>query len=153
MFVSIVTSKRARWPSLFITFFIIFLTCYITVPSFIYNLCWVLLLRNHLKKWICVLSVFIAIIPTYLLCQMYTNPPEFEFQGTIYKFTKRNKLSSLLVYLLHKTGDQAFTRRSRAKTANKCRIKLDAHSIFFCLLNLLVFRRSRCRRVVESKSL
>ena len=29
--------------------FIIFLTCYITVPSFIYNLRWVLLLRNHLK--------------------------------------------------------------------------------------------------------
>ena len=39
----------------------------------------------------CVLSVFIAIIPTYLLCQMYANPPEFEFQGTIFKFRKRNK--------------------------------------------------------------
>ena len=65
---------------------------------------------------------------------MYTNPPEFEFQGTIYKFTKRNKLSSLLVYVLHKTGDQAFPRRSRAKTANKCRTKLDARSNFFFLL-------------------
>ena len=51
VFVSIVTSKRARWPPLFITFFIIFLTCYISVPSFIYNLCQVLLLRNHLKAW------------------------------------------------------------------------------------------------------
>ena len=39
VFVSIVTSKRARWPPLLITFFIIFLTCYISVPSFIYNLC------------------------------------------------------------------------------------------------------------------
>ena len=39
VFVSIVTSKRARWPPLFITFFIIFLTCYISVPSFIHNLC------------------------------------------------------------------------------------------------------------------
>ena len=39
VFVSIVTSKRARWPPLFITFFIIFLTCYISVPSFIYNPC------------------------------------------------------------------------------------------------------------------
>ena len=29
--------------------FIIFLTCYISVPSFIYNLCYVLLLGNHLK--------------------------------------------------------------------------------------------------------
>ena len=26
--------------------------------------------RTSLKKWICVLSVFIVIIPTYLLCQM-----------------------------------------------------------------------------------
>ena len=67
---------------------------------------------------------------------MYTNPPEFEFQGTIYKFTKRNKLSSLLVYVLHKTGDQAFPHRSRVKTANKCRTKLDARSkfVFFFLL-------------------
>ena len=29
------------------------------------------------------LSVFIAIIPTYLLCQILANPPEVEFQGTI----------------------------------------------------------------------
>ena len=35
----------------FYYFFIIFLTCYISVPSFIYNLyCYVLLLRNHLKE-------------------------------------------------------------------------------------------------------
>ena len=33
----------------FYYFFIIFLTCYISVPSFIYNLCWVLLLGNHLN--------------------------------------------------------------------------------------------------------
>ena len=39
--------------------------------------------RKSLKKWICVLSVFIAIIPTYLLCQISANPPEVEFQGTI----------------------------------------------------------------------
>ena len=39
VFVSIVRSKRARWPPLFITFFIIFLACYISVPSFIHNLC------------------------------------------------------------------------------------------------------------------
>ena len=39
VFLSIVTSKRALWPPLFITFFIIFWTCYISIPSFIYNLC------------------------------------------------------------------------------------------------------------------
>ena len=41
-----------------------------------------------------------AIIPTYhayLLFQMYVNPPEFEFQGTI---RKRKIISSLLVYVL-----------------------------------------------------
>ena len=46
VFVSIVTSKRARWPPLFITFFIIFLTCYISVPSSIYNLCFFYFHRN-----------------------------------------------------------------------------------------------------------
>ena len=39
--------------------------------------------NESVKKWICVLSVFIAIIPTYLLCQILANPPEVEFQGTI----------------------------------------------------------------------
>ena len=33
---------------------------------------------------------------------MYENPPEFEFQGTILKFRKRNTISSLLVCVLHK---------------------------------------------------
>ena len=36
--------------------FIIILTCYISVPSFIYNLCQVLLLRNHLKLRLIVMS-------------------------------------------------------------------------------------------------
>ena len=31
------------------------------------------------------------------------NPPEAEFQGTISKLRKRNKILSLLVYVLHKT--------------------------------------------------
>ena len=41
--------------------------------------------RTSLKKSICVLSVFMAIIPTHLLCQLETNPPKAEFQGTIFK--------------------------------------------------------------------
>ena len=44
--------------------------------------------RTSPKTWIWVLSVFIAIIPTDLLCQMYANPSEFEFQGTIFKSRK-----------------------------------------------------------------
>ena len=35
----------------FYYFFIIFLTCYISVPSFIYNLCQVLLLGNRLRRF------------------------------------------------------------------------------------------------------
>ena len=34
---------------------------------------------------------------------MYANPPEAEFLGTLSKFRKKNKISSLLVYILHKT--------------------------------------------------
>ena len=59
--------------------------------------------RTSLKKWICVPSVFIAIIPTHLLCQLYANPPGIEILGPISKFRKRNKISSLLVYVLYKT--------------------------------------------------
>ena len=58
--------------------------------------------RDSNENITCVLSVFIAIIPTYLLCQMYANLTEFEFQGTIFKFRKQNKISSLPVYVLHK---------------------------------------------------
>ena len=50
-----------------------------------------------------VLSVLNAIIPTYLLCQMYANPPELEFQVTMLEFRKRNIISSSPVYVLHKT--------------------------------------------------
>ena len=57
--------------------------------------------RTSLKKRICLLSVYIAIIPTHLLCQTQAKPPEAEFQGTIYKFRKRMKIPSLLVYVLH----------------------------------------------------
>ena len=105
--------------------------------------------RTSLKKWICVLFVFIAIIPTYSLCQVHANPPEFEFQRTIFKFRKRNKISSLPVYVLHKTRNWAFSRCSRSKTAKKCTKKRDARTKLFCLLNLLFFRRSRCHRVAK----
>ena len=76
--------------------------------------------RASLKKWICVPSVLIAIIPTHLFCQILADPPGVEFQGTITKFRKRNKISSSLVYVLHKTWNKAFSRRSRAKTTKKC---------------------------------
>ena len=67
-------------------------------------------------------------------------PPEFEFQGTVSKLRKRNKISSLLVYVLHKTRNLAFSRRSREKTAKKCTKKCAARAkLLFCLLT---FRRT-----------
>ena len=42
------------------------------------------------------LSLYIAIIPTYLLCKTVANLPEIEFQKTIFKFRKRNKISFCL---------------------------------------------------------
>ena len=66
--------------------------------------------------------------------------PEAEFQVTISKLRKRNKISSMLVYIPHKTRNQAFSRRSRAKTGKKCTKKRDARAnLLFCLLNLLGF--------------
>ena len=38
--------------------------------------------KISLKKSICALSVFIAIIPTDLLCQIWGKPPRVEFVGT-----------------------------------------------------------------------
>ena len=55
--------------------------------------------KTSLKKRIWLLSVFIAIIPTHLLCQMSVNPPGIEFQGTISKFKKRNKISSFCLFM------------------------------------------------------
>ena len=55
---------------------------------------------------------------------MHGNPPEFDFQVTIFHFRKRNKISSLPVYVLHKTRNKVFSRRSRAKTAKKCTKKV-----------------------------
>ena len=57
----------------------------------------------------------------------------------------RNKISSLLVYVLYEMRNEAFSGRSRAKTGKKC-TKCDARAkLLFCLLNLLFLWRSRCR--------
>ena len=110
--------------------------------------------RASLKKWICVPSVLIAIIPTHLFCQILADPPGVEFQGTITKFRKRNKISSSLVYVLHKTWNKAFSRRSRAKTTKKCTKnwkKCDARASHFDVAYCL-FWRSRCGRVIGSSA-
>ena len=46
--------------------------------------------------------------------------PKVESLIALSKSWKRKKISSLLVYVLYKTWNEAFSRRSRAKTAKKC---------------------------------
>ena len=74
------------------------------------------------------------------------NPPGTEILGPISKFKKRNKISSLLVDVLHETRNWAFSRRSRAKTGKKMYKKSVMHvqSCCFAYKNLLFFWRSRC---------
>ena len=71
---------------------------------------------------------------------MWANPPEVEFLGTISKCRKRNRISSLLVYVLHKTRKKAFSRRGRAKTGKEMYKKRDAPAdLLFCSLNIPFF--------------
>ena len=59
---------------------------------------------------------------------------------TIFKLRKRDKISSLLVCVLHKTRNKAFLRRGHAKTGKKCTKKRDTSAkLVFCFLNLLIF--------------
>ena len=65
----------------------------------------------------------------------------------MFKFRKRKKIYSSLVYILPKTWKRAFSRHSRAVTAKKCTKMRDARAdLLFCPFNLLLFWRSRCRR-------
>ena len=86
-------------------------------------------------------SVFIAIIYTYfverrpILLKLNSKEP--------YSSSKsRNKISSLFVYVLLKTRNVVFSRRSRAKTAKKCTNKKAGYTckvVDLLILNLLVF--------------
>ena len=62
--------------------------------------------RTSIKKWTCVPTVFIAIIPTH--CRRTLLKPNFK--GPYPELRKRNKISSLLVYVLCKTRNKAFSR-------------------------------------------
>ena len=68
--------------------------------------------------------------------------------ATIFKFRKRKKIKPSLVYVLHKTWNFAFSRRSRLVTAKKfIKKKRDVCAeMLFCLFNLLIFWQSLCRR-------
>ena len=104
--------------------------------------------RTSLKKSVCSLLVF-----TRAVTLSNVGEPNLRTISQFRVQKKRNKISSLLVFVLHKTRNWAFSRRSRAKKANKCTKRCAAREkLLFCLLNILVFWPSRCRRVFERKS-
>ena len=101
--------------------------------------------RTSLKKWIRFLSVYIAIIPAHLHCQMQPNPPGVEFLGTISKYSKRKfrrclftssvkrEIRHFHVVVVQKPGREMYKKHgARAK-------------LLFCWSNLLSFWRSRYR--------
>ena len=99
-----------------------------------------------LKKWIWVLSVLIAIIPTHLLCQKKANPPwnwiPWPYRSTEIeiKFRRRLFTSSIKRKIRH------FHVVVVQKRAKKCTKKRDARAkLLFYLQNLLFFWRSRSR--------
>ena len=82
-------------------------------------------------------AILIVIMPTRLL--QLSNVWLF-FLGWIRKsliqVQKEKGISSVLVYVLHQTWNQAFSRCGRAKTAMKCTKKRHALTkLLFCLLN------------------
>ena len=85
---------------------------------------------------------------SYLLTLSNVGKPSWSWiSSNISKLRKWNKISSFLVYVLHKTRNKAFSRRGRAKMGKKYTKKCDARAkLLFCLLNLLFFWRSRCRQ-------
>ena len=52
--------------------------------------------KTSLEKWICVLSISIAITPNHLLCQMQANPFWAEFLRTILSLERERKFSRCL---------------------------------------------------------
>ena len=81
------------------------------------------------------ISNFVAFIPIRWKCLMWVNFPGVDFLGTAFKFEKRKKISSSLVYVSYRTWNYVFSRRSRAVTAKKCTKKRDARraNLLFCL--------------------
>ena len=101
------------------------------------------------ENWICVLSVFIAMIRTYFFkCTrtLLNLNSKGRCSSSESKIKQLNKFSSLLVYVLHKTCTPYL-----CKNGKEMYKKRDARAkLLFFLLNLFLFTGSRCRRVIES---
>ena len=83
--------------------------------------------------------------PTRLLCQMQANSSIW----TILKFMGREWNLLLLVYLLRKTWNLAFSQVVVQLTAKKCTKKRDARAkLLLCLVKLLLIWISHRRRIL-----
>ena len=103
---------------------------------------------RHSKSDFTFLSIFIVITRTRCLFDMKANSPEVDFLWNISaKFRRSKKISSSLVYTLHKTWNLAVSRRSQAGTAKKCTEKRDERVELFCLL---FWRSPCCHRILRS---
>ena len=78
-------------------------------------------------------------LPTYSVKCRRTLPKLNYLVSACPSSRKRKTISSSLVYVLHKTCNWIFSRRSRAVTAKKFTKKRAARAeLLFCLLNLLL---------------
>ena len=131
-----------------------------------------------MEKWIHIFfSVSIVIIPTRLLCHMQANSCGFLNFYQPYPSSTREWILSLLVYVLHKMWNSAFSRvvvqliashggvfrgarisslptRLRGRLCSwrqrKCTRKCDACAkLLFCLVKLLLIWLSRRRRILN----
>ena len=78
---------------------------------------------------------------------MYANPPEFEFQGTIFKESEIKFRRSLFTFLRkHEILHSHFVVVQNGKEMYKKACKV----VVLLIKTIAFFRRSRFRRVVES---
>ena len=80
-------------------------------------------------------QTFSAFVPIRWKCQKWANFPGADFLGTTLNLRKRKKNLSSLVCVRHETWNYAFSRRSRAETAEKCTRKVWCTCKFVVLPN------------------
>ena len=102
--------------------------------------------KTSLKKLIRVFSIFIAVIPTHLLCQMQANVAGVGFLRTTSKFEEKGNFVVVCTCLpsSSKHENQIFSRRIRAVATKKCE-KCAARAKLLSL-----FKRPNKQKIISS---
>lgn len=107
--------------------------------------------KTSLQKWICILSIFIAMLPVIWLFELahFVLNLGKPFCGWIPKNhiqcqkKLRSKILSFLVYLLHKMGNETFSYPGKSCSDSKQMYQKDLVwcmcRVFVLLINLLLF--------------